>query len=50
MYNGIIVPITLSIATPYTTCVSIEYVNRCAKNISNGKAMVATLMTSEFLK
>ena len=49
MYNGIM-SMTLSIAKPYTACVSIEYVNRGAKNISNGKVMVATLMASKFLK
>ena len=42
-----IMPMTLSIETPYKACVSIEDVNREAKNMSNGKLADATLMTSE---
>ena len=40
-------PITTSIETLYEACVSIEYVIREAKRMSNGKATDATLMTSE---
>ena len=49
MHDGIM-PMTLNIETPYQACVSIEGVNRGAKQMSNGKSTYATLMTSELLK
>ena len=45
-----IMPMTLSMETPFNACVFIEDFNRVAKNMSNGKAMDATLMASELLK
>ena len=45
-----IMPMTLSMETPFNACVFIEDFNRVAKNMSNGKAMDATLMASERLK
>ena len=40
----------VNIVTLYNASVVIKFVNRGAKNMSNGKAVYATLMASELLK
>ena len=48
--HDMIMPMTLSIETPYKACVSIKDVNRGAKTMSNRKAAYASVMTNELLK
>ena len=49
MHDGIM-PMTLSIETPFNYCVYIEDVNRGSKKMSNDNVVDATLIISEFLK